>query len=260
VSKQAVSNISLSNLPYPLDLTNAAIHVWQAVLDLPIEWVEKFFPSLSSDEQTRAKRFRFPIHQHRFITSRGILRLLLASYLNADPARLQFSYSPLGKPSLVSSSVSSFGQPPATVSFNLTHSEGIALYAFTLDRQVGIDLEYLPPHRSVHELAERFFSPQEYAIICALPPMQQQAAFLQIWTYKEAYLKATGEGLMGLNQIEVILAELDEAAPATFTIHDPVHRSRNWHILRLPPPPDYVAALAIEGNLGQLVNYQLICP
>ncbi|WP_416670266.1 4'-phosphopantetheinyl transferase family protein [Egbenema bharatensis] len=259
MSKQAVLNISLSHLPYPLDLTNAAIHVWQAALDRPIEWVEKFSPLLSADEQTRADRFRFQHHQHRFIVSRGILRLLLASYLNTDPAELRFSYGPLGKPALANASHPQSALP-LNLSFNLTHSEGFALYAFTLDRPVGIDLEYLPPQRSIHELARRFFSPREYEVICALPPTQQQAAFLQIWTYKEAYLKATGEGLTGLNQIEVILAELDEPTPAAFTIHNSAHRSLHWKILRLQPPPGYVAALAIEGNPGELVSYHLTDP
>lgn len=253
---QAFLRISLEDLPHPLDLKNLEVHVWQSKLDLPIECIEKLARSLSADELVRAKRFRFEQHQHRFIASRGILRAILASYLNADPAQLRFAYSPQGKPTL-----DAFSQPFVrypTLSFNLTHSEGLALYAVTIDRLIGIDLEYLPPPREVNELAKRFFLPKEYNTICSFPPEQQQAVFLQIWTYKEAYLKATGEGLMGLKQVEVSFPPADTNAPVTLTVHNAPQAPLDWQPAQLHPHPDYVAALVVEGREWQLVNYHLM--
>ncbi|PSB13714.1 4'-phosphopantetheinyl transferase [filamentous cyanobacterium CCP2] len=256
---QAFSSISLRGLPHHLDLTNRLVHVWQSTLDLPTEYIENFARSLSSDESARAKRFRFEHLQRRFIASRGILRVILASYLDADPAQLQFAYGPQGKPTLAASNHTQFAQAQPNLSFNLSHSESLALYAVTLDRQVGIDLEYIPPSREVNELAKRFFSPQEYSTICALPPEQQKAAFLQIWTHKEAYLKATGEGLMGLKQVEVNLPQGNKNIPPRLSILNDPQASLRWKTVQLHPHPDYVAALAIEGGDWQLVQYGLIC-
>jgi 4'-phosphopantetheinyl transferase len=250
---QEFLRISLRDLPYSLDLTNPEVHVWQAELDLPIESIEKLARSLSADELDRANRFRFEQHRHRFVASRGILRAILASYLNAAAAQIRFAYSPQGKPTLDTSSQSALRYP--TLSFNVTHSEGLALYAITLDRLIGIDIEYLPPPREVNELAKRFFLPREYDTICSFPPAQQQAVFLQIWTYKEAYLKATGEGLMGLKRVEVSFPASDTEAPATLTLHDASQSPLHWQTAQLHPHPDYVAALVVEGRDLQLVNY-----
>jgi 4'-phosphopantetheinyl transferase len=264
---QAFFEISFTDLPCPFALTKPDIHVWQSKLDLPIEQIEKLAQLLSVDEHDRANRFRFKTLRHRFVACRGILRLILAGYLKIDPAEIRFAYSPTGKPSLAADLPLIDG---VTLSFNVTHSEELALYAVTLDRQVGIDLEYLPPSRDVHSLAKRFFAPREYAHLCTVPPSQQQAAFLQLWTFKEAYLKATGEGLMGLKRVEVSLPlnessheisnEINlDAISAALTI-DSEPDSVQWQALKLLPNPDYVAALVAEGTDWHLVYYHLSYP
>ena len=92
------------------------------------------------------------------------------------------------------------------ICFNLSHSNEIALYAITSNRSVGVDIEYIHTERNVKELARSFFYPKEFSFISSLSQSEQKEAFLKIWTVKEAYVKATGDGLSRIEQVEVSLS------------------------------------------------------
>lgn len=248
--------LSLSELPIALSLTDLEVHVWQATLDMPPEVIHSLMTLLSPDEQARAARFRFEAHQHRFVAGRGILRSILACYLGLSPAQLEFSYSPNGKPALVQQpSVQHSSR--SVVSFNVSHSGNLALYAVGRgDRLVGIDLERRRVLDNVLQLAQRFFSKQEYAAIATLPSTQQQDTFFRLWTYKEAYLKATGEGLTGLERVEVIL---DAQNQASLRLPKDVAFA-SWSLIPLYPHPDYAAALAVTGTELHLAHYSVMIP
>ncbi|MCU0567719.1 MAG: 4'-phosphopantetheinyl transferase superfamily protein, partial [Oculatellaceae cyanobacterium Prado106] len=174
------------------------VQIWQIDLDRPIHPIEELYASLSSDEQARGDRFRFERDRHKFIVARGMLRSLLGQHLAVAPEMLEFVYGDRGKPTLVNP------HPEGTLHFNVSHSQGMALVAIALNRRVGIDLEYLRPI-DADSLAQRFFSPQEAAIIQTLPAPAKQQLFFRAWTQKEAYLKATGEGLGKLENVVVDL-------------------------------------------------------
>jgi len=78
--------------------------------------------------------------------------------------------------------------------FNISHSKGFALFAFTLHNQVGIDIEYIRKDFSYEEIAPQFFSKKENIVLSALPKERQREAFFTCWTRKEAFIKAVGEG------------------------------------------------------------------
>ena len=86
-----------------LVLLSDKIHVWRANLDLAPQQIEELETVLSEDEKLRANRFRFAKHKRRFIAARGILRQLLAGYLQSSPGKINFTYNPQGKPELASS-------------------------------------------------------------------------------------------------------------------------------------------------------------
>ncbi len=232
--------------PDNLVLSSQDVHVWPAELEQPTAWVEKLWQTLSEDEQIRAKRFYYERDQKHFIVGRGLLRTILSRYAGIAPDQLQFCYSPRGKPSLAATGANS------TIQFNLSHSQGLALYAVTRGRQIGVDLEYIRSTSDVEKLAQRFFSPRESAIIHCLPPDQKQIAFFHAWTCKEAYLKATGEGLAQLEQVEVSL-ELGEP-PRLLRINKDCQPPTQWRLQALTPAADYTAALAVEGQ-----NWHLAC-
>ena len=235
-------------LSSPLDLTLSKdeVHVWRAELDIPTARLQHLLQTLSADEQLRSERFYFEQHRHRFIAGRGILRIILGRYLGIEPQQLQFCYASSGKPALA--------ETGSSIRFNLSHSQGLALYAVTRDRQVGIDLEQLRPTADVEQIAKRFFSAQEYAAIQALSPDQKQEAFFRYWTCKEAYLKATGDGLSQLERIEVALTSAEPAK--LLRIPDSLHQ--DWILRELKPATDYVAAVAVAGQDWQLTRWQFL--
>jgi 4'-phosphopantetheinyl transferase len=229
-------------LPPPAEFTLAKdeVHIWQAHLNLSEAQCQTLARLLSPDEQQRAQRFYFEQHRQRFIAGRGMLRTILGRYLKLAPHQLQFSYEPRGKPWLADSCGGDW------LRFNLSHSEDLALFAVTHDRTIGIDLEQIRPLSDTEQLAKRFFSPREYAAICASPPPQQQVTFFRYWTCKEAYLKATGEGIARLSQIEVTLSP--DASPSLHDISGNGQVLKNWTLAELIPADDYRAAVAVAGR------------
>ncbi|WP_414582366.1 4'-phosphopantetheinyl transferase HetI [Scytonema sp. PCC 10023] len=230
-------------LPASADLTllQDEVHVWRIDLDRPEAQLQHLAATLSSDEVCRAKRFYKEQHRQRFIAGRGILRTILGRYLGVEAQQLQFSYESSGKPVLADTFADS------KLSFNLTHSVGLALCAVSCDRLVGVDLEYIRPISDVLALAKRYFSPAEYAVMCGLPPNKMQEVFFRYWTCKEAYLKATGVGIAHLEQIEV---SLTPGQPAKLKTEE------KWSLDELVPADNSVAAVAVEGSGLQLRCWQ----
>jgi len=121
------------------------------------------------------------------------------------------------------------------------------LYGFACDRAIGIDLEYIRSVMDVQQIARRFFSPSESAFILNLPDEEKTAAFFRGWTAKEAYLKATGDGLSGsLDKIEVSL--LPNEPVRLVKIDDNAQIAAQWRLHSLIPATNYVATLAVEGH------------
>lgn len=239
------------------------MHVWRATLDEPPSRIESFLHTLAADERTKADRFCFPRDRERFIVARGVLRAILGRYANRAPECVAFRYSSYGKPSLP------WESGTAAIRFNVSHSRGVALYAVTRAREVGIDLELIRGDLEVEQIAERFFSRQEISTLRALPGHLRESAFFRCWSRKEAYIKARGKGLsLPLDQFDVSLIPGDPAALLS-TRRDPDEAQR-WSLQELPPVPGYAAALAVEGHgcclacwdwrspLGRLGSEQLL--
>ena len=238
------------HLPPPdLALSRDDVHVWRASLKQPPERGRQLAQTLSCDEMMRAERFRFERDRRRFVVGRGVLRTILGRYLGVEPGQMQFRYDPRGKPHLAEA-VGGCG-----LQFNLAHSHELALYAFTRDREIGVDLEYVRPMPDAEEIAARFFSTRENAVFRVLPKSQKLEAFYNCWTRKEAYLKAIGDGLARpLDQFDVSLAPGDPA----MLLHvegDPLETAR-WSLQALTPAVGYVAAVAVEGRGWRLACWQ----
>jgi 4'-phosphopantetheinyl transferase len=239
-------------LPSPdkLSIASEAVHIWQADLNLPWPKIEQFQQTLSPDEQQRADRYRFDRDRQHFIASRGILRQILSNYVNSHPSKLEFTYSQKGKPSLVTDN---YPREQEKLEFNLSHSHRRALYAIACNRKIGIDLEYI---RSVEvqNLAKRFFCPAEYQALTQLPKPQQEKAFFHAWTCKEAYLKATGEGIVGLEQVEVCI---NPDLPAKIIkIAGNSQGISLWQLKKLEVNSGYMAAIALQPAADSFKYWQ----
>ncbi|MBK9945434.1 MAG: 4'-phosphopantetheinyl transferase superfamily protein [Kouleothrix sp.] len=224
-------------------LAAGEVHVWRVALDWPAP--ASLVQLLAADERQRAERFHFERDRTHFVVGRATLRILLGRYLGRPPEQLQFSYNAYGKPAL----------PGAGPAFNLAHAHGLALYAFSWGRALGVDLEYIRGDIEAEQIAERFFSPAERAALAQLPVAERRQAFFSCWTRKEAYIKAHGLGLaLPLDQFDVSLAP---GAPARLlaTHTDPADAAR-WSLCALAPGPGWAAALAVAGHAWQLRCWQ----
>jgi 4'-phosphopantetheinyl transferase len=226
-------------LPAPKDLTLLPneVHVWRIDLDVSKSQLENLVVTLSSDELARANRFHFQEHCQRFIAGRGSLRNILSLYLGIEPQQVRFDYEPRGKP-LLADTLADSG-----LLFNLSHSQGLALCAVNYTRKIGIDLEYIRSVSDLEALAQRFFLPREYEVVRSLPPHQQQEVFFRYWTCKEAYLKATGDGISQLEQVEISLTSTQPAK---------LLASEDWSLVEFTPADNYRAAVAVAGSAWHL--------
>jgi len=227
------------------------VHLWRVDLNQTLAIIERCRQLLSVDEQARANRFHFESDRQHFIVARGCLRTILARYLEIDPRAVQFSYASHGKPELASPT--SQAQP---LNFNLAHSGGLALYAFTRVGEIGVDLEHIRPEFTGDDIARRFFSSDEVGRLTGLPANMRHEAFFNCWTRKEAFLKAKGIGLsLPLDQFDVTLAP-DEPAALLRTRWDETETPR-WSLEAIDVGPGYVAAVAVAGHDWQLSCFGL---
>lgn len=227
--------------PAKWKLNAADIHVWASSLNEAIEHLSAFERHLSPEELDRASQFYFERDRSRFITGRGILREILSSYLEMSPSQLHFRYGASGKPYLDEVEGS------APLQFNVTHSEDLILVAVTNACCLGIDVERVRPIPEIENIVVNYFSAREASELAALPKEQQQCAFYQIWTRKEACLKATGRGLSDFTLQMEAPFQADEPAK-TRAIPGTQNIVATWTLVELMPAPEYVAALAAPAT------------
>ncbi|NBD34481.1 MAG: 4'-phosphopantetheinyl transferase superfamily protein [Chloroflexi bacterium] len=225
------------------------VHVWRASLKQPSMTVHNLAQTLSKTESAKADSFYFKADQRRFIVGRGILRQLLSFYLDIEPQQLMFRYSSNGKPYLD-------GEFDASkLRFNLSHSNELALYAFTAGREVGVDLEYLRSLPDMENIAARFFSERENTDLRALPEHDRLLAFFTCWTRKEAFLKATGEGLSyPLKHFDVSLTPGEP--PKLLHVKEDPQAPARWSLRDLKPAPQYVGTVVAEGKDWHITRFQ----
>jgi 4'-phosphopantetheinyl transferase len=202
------------------------VQVWRVSLVGRASEAEGLATLLDGAERARAERFLRPVDRDAYVLSHGWLRTILGAVVGRAPGQLRFATNGCGKPRLAGAEA---------VSFNLSHTEGLALIALTLGRQVGIDVERMRAERPLAALTERLFPPGEAEAWAQLAPGRQCAAFYEAWTRKEALLKAQGTGLAG---------PLDKGCGAA--------EAEGWSVAGLAPGAGYAAAVAVEGDLGSL--------
>ena len=220
------------------DLTLAAgeVHVWRAFLDKFAPRGDELFAQLNEDEQIVAKRFHFERDRNAYTVARALLRKILSRYLVCDPKEIVFNYSERGKPSI--------GGTP--LHFNVSHSKGLALFAFTRECEVGVDVERIRPMNDLLDIARNFFSASEQRALVELSVEHQTEAFFNCWTRKEAYVKATGAGITeALDRFAVTLAP-GEVARFLNIGDDPAVAAR-WRLRSFVPAAGFAGALAGEG-------------
>src|SRR6266704_5239874 len=227
-----------------LGLREDQVHVWRAALDVNPAVLRQLDAALTRDERSQAARFFFPRDRNRFIAARAVLRGLLGRYLDLGPCDFELRYGPYRKPYLGPKE----GAFP--IRFKLSHSAGMAVFAFTYGREAGVDLEPIRTDFARDEIAEAHFSARELAELRALPPPLRAEGFFLCWTRKEAYVKAQGAGLqIPLTSFSV---SLTPGHPEELQSAD----SARWKMSSFRPAPDHVGTVVAEGKNWHLHQWQ----
>ena len=218
------------------------VHLWRACLDVASEALARLGGTLTEAELARSASFKFDRDRARFVAARGQLRMLLARYLDANARDIVLMEGSHGKPRLAVG--------PGWLRFNLSHSDGVAVYAVARDREVGVDVERIRPDFPFDEVACHYFSPRERADLASLPEANRLRAAFDCWARKEAYLKAVGAGMaLPLDGFDV---SVHPGEPVRLRRGAGAAASRCWSLYAFDVGPDYAAALAVEGRLGSV--------
>lgn len=222
---------------FPPQLGINDVHVWAVRLSHRWSEVSLFEELLSEDEKTRAGRFRFDRDRQQYRITHGLLRILVGQYLASHPATVQFSENEYGKPAVTE----------GNLAFNISHSRGAGLMAFTRGRDIGVDLEWMNCRIATDQLAKYAFSEWEYDQYAAVSDDQKYLAFYNCWTRKEAFVKALGKGLaMPLGSFDVSVQPGHDTR--LVRIEGGAIECQQWTMHSLTPFPGYAGTVLARGR------------
>ncbi len=186
---------------------------------------------LSEIERARAAAFRFEHHRRAYVVAHGVLRDVLARYVDSDRAGIDFDVTDAGRPYLRA----------GDIDFNLSHAGDAVVVAVASGQRVGVDLEEVKVAMEHDALAARFFAPPEIDEIRSGGARAQPGAFFACWTKKEAIVKAVGRGLqMPLDSFNVVVGALHQRVT--------VGRDGAWTLVDLGLSSGYAGAVAMENE------------
>jgi 4'-phosphopantetheinyl transferase len=187
-------------------------------------------------ELTKADRFRFDEDRATYIAAHWLLRQALTSVGGLSPEEWRFVAEPNGKPRL------DCAPGPAGLEFNLSHTRAFVACAVGVGSMIGIDVETGSRTPADLDIAERFFSASEVAILRGTPAKLRAETFLRLWTLKEAFIKATGEGLT--RALDTFSFSLDPVSIAFSPAH--ADEGGRWSFVERRPTPGHLLALAVR--------------
>lgn len=160
------------------------VHIWKVETG-ESGLLEECQSVLSEEELKKTDFFKFKEARIQYIISQGLLRILLAKYLEITPEKVKVGRHPKGKP---------YSLDDKSLFFNISHSGGMCVFAFSRECEVGIDIERKRELTALQGLISKNFTASEIRFITRNPE-EELERFFRLWTIKEAYLKAIGEGM-----------------------------------------------------------------
>jgi 4'-phosphopantetheinyl transferase len=240
-----MASLSTTPLSFP-KLKENEVHLWCVAVppnsQQSIDRLGLLESFLSPQEKIRRAKYRFAHLQQRYLVAHGVLRELLGKYLSINPQSIVLSKNQFGK---------LYGENVGAIKFNLSHSRDLVLFAFTLKREIGVDIEYVRKNFAFAKIAKRFFSPQEANDLLALPRSQQRRAFFNCWVRKEAFLKALGVGLSHeLDKFSVGMVDFDRGEDKVrVALQSHGYDTSAWMLYGLKFDLDYAAAVVVQSGV-----------
>jgi 4'-phosphopantetheinyl transferase len=225
--------------PDTLSLSKDHIDIWLCDLKQLSGDINNYYSILSEDERERADNLKVEDKKQQFIITRGALRQRLSLLTNIDPKDFVFEYLEHGKPVLANN------HQCTDITFNVSHSNDLALIAIAHEQSIGIDIEKIN-HESDHQaLMTRFFSKAEQTEFQTMPDTNKARAFCACWTRKEAFIKAVAYGVSyGLDKFDVAIDP--ENQTPEINLHKPSEEI--WSAINLPINDEYMACLVSDKD------------
>ena len=238
----------MDSIKLPGPLSEGVVHLWIADLKAWRNHAGNLESLLSDEEKIRLDRLKVIDKRKEFLCSRGILRIILSGYNEQDPKDLPLKNSSTGKPFL----------PQSRIQFNLSHSGDIFACGICINNQIGLDIQEIYPISSLDRIVNNFFSSTEIKYLATMPSRDEyQEHFFAIWTAKEAYLKAVGDGIQeSFNQLSII-PETPELQVFRLELPAPKRDELVWTIKALNVGQGFHGALAYDGELNELERYEI---
>ncbi len=201
---------------------------------------------LSDSEKKEADRFVFEKNREQFAVARALLRMALSHYNGTDPQAWRFQRNEFGKPAVV-------GSPTTELSFNVSHTDEVVVCAVSPQPRVGVDVERIDRSADYLTIARRFFAAAEIDYLEAAPRARRAETFFQIWTLKESYIKARGQGLsIPLDAFAFCFSR--EAAPTLELADGSSDDASRWQFAQLRLSESFQIAAAVELPPGQRLH------
>lgn len=226
-----------------IEADRVTVSIWS--LALSAARLDALRDVLSADELERIARARVASVARDFVASRGVVRELLAQDCGCAPEDIAFDIDAKGKPHLA--------YPQRRLAFNISHSGGYCALATGAFDRIGLDIEAI--RLTIGDLAPSVLSAREIAQYASLPAADQMPAFFRAWVVKEAYLKATGEGLGGgLQSLELDLTTTSAIQP--IAIKGDARATDRWHFHGFDIGDRIVGAVALP-SVGREIHVDI---
>lgn len=225
-------------------LNKNEVHLWFAYDDqvTDVDLLASYQKILSRDELSKCNNFYFQKHRHQYLITRALVRYILSQYMpNITPDEWVFKKNRYNKPSIDNRSL------VFPLYFNLSHTEGMIALAVSHGVDIGIDVENTLGISEFKKIANNYFSLAEFKALMKLPIHKRQYRFYQLWTLKEAYIKACGMGLsIPLKEFSFSFPKLGKTMIAfeKERIDDPKH----WQLWQMAPTESHIVSVAINGE------------
>jgi 4'-phosphopantetheinyl transferase len=204
---------------------------------------------LSPEERLRHSRFLFDRDKRDFAVAHTLLRRCLSARGGRAPLEWAFAADPRGKPMLAKQDALD-----TPLAFNLSHTAGLVACAVGEDVEVGIDVERIDRDIDAVDLASRFFSSSESGAVRRLEGIEQRTRFAELWTLKEAFIKAIGEGLSC--PLDAFSFTFGSSGSLEFDWRRSTSATM-WLFALFAPSPDHRMAVAI-GTRGSLPELRVV--
>jgi 4'-phosphopantetheinyl transferase len=209
---------------------------YEELLSLNVGW-------LSTQDLQRVERYQFIEHKKQLLMGRYLTRTVLSRYGQFSAGDWRFENNEYGKPFIATAQLEEMAEP---LFFNLSHSQNKLVLAIAQHELLGIDIEYGLKPRRVEKIANRYFSNSEIEGFRGLEKALIQKRFYDLWSLKEAYIKACGMGLA------IPLNHFSFSFQSESKVEIEFHKERTddpalWQFWEIDSEPGYHLSLAVKS-------------